>query len=76
MLLAVRELVVTQPEPTAASTKAEALHFEVLVEGLTMKPGVPAADGKVGLTRFRGHLNRFDYGSEQEVFNGQETTGV
>jgi hypothetical protein len=47
MLLAVRELVVTQPEPTAASTKAEALHFEVLVEGLTMKPGVPAADGKV-----------------------------
>jgi hypothetical protein len=30
----------------------------------------------VGLTRFRGHLNRSDYGSEQEVFHGQETTGL
>jgi hypothetical protein len=30
----------------------------------------------VDLTRFGGHLNRSDYGSEHEVFHGQETTGV
>ena len=33
-LLAVRELSITQPEPAAPDGRAEALRFEVLVEGL------------------------------------------
>ena len=37
ILLAVRELSVTQPEPGAPDTKPEALRFELLIEGLAMK---------------------------------------
>jgi hypothetical protein len=37
VLLAVRELSVTQPEPGAPDTKPEALRFELLIEGLAMK---------------------------------------
>jgi hypothetical protein len=40
LLIAVRELVVNQPEPAAPSTKLETLRFEMLVEGLAMHPRV------------------------------------
>jgi hypothetical protein len=40
LLIAVRELVVNQPEPAAPSTKLEILRFELLVEGLAMHPRV------------------------------------
>jgi hypothetical protein len=42
LLLAVRELLVNQPEPAAPDTKPEALRFELLVEGLAMHPRVRA----------------------------------
>jgi hypothetical protein len=38
LLLAVRELTVTQPEPAAPNGTPEALRFELLVEGLAMDP--------------------------------------
>jgi hypothetical protein len=37
-LLAVRELSITQPEPTAPADRAEALRLEFLVEGLMLNP--------------------------------------
>jgi hypothetical protein len=37
-LLAVRELVVSQPEPAAPADRAEALRVELLVEGLALTP--------------------------------------
>jgi hypothetical protein len=33
-MLAVREMAITQPDPAAPESRAEALHFEVLVEGI------------------------------------------
>lgn len=42
ILLAVRELTVSQPEPAAPDTKAEALRFELLVEGLALHSKVRA----------------------------------
>lgn len=38
MLLAVRELTVTQPEPAGASTQPEALRIEFTVSGLSLNP--------------------------------------
>lgn len=43
VLLAVRELAVSQPDPAAPAGKPEMLHLELLVEGLTMRPAVRAA---------------------------------
>ncbi len=40
LLLAVREMTVTQPEPAAPDSKPETLHFELLIEGLAMHPRV------------------------------------
>jgi hypothetical protein len=37
-MLAIRELSITQPEPAAASDHMEALHVELVVEGLMQRP--------------------------------------
>jgi hypothetical protein len=49
--------------------------FDAAARRLVFADSTGAATS-VDLTRFGGHLNRSDYGSEHEVFHGQETTGV